>query len=94
MQKWLYLIEAVTSHGPVSPKRYHELEIILAKSPTGRIYVSVFPDFEGYHHHDRNIAWETEIWIADSPDHLIHYNGEKFFGPRPKNKPKRLRRHS
>jgi adenine-specific DNA-methyltransferase len=78
---WLYLIEVVTSHGPVSPKRYRELEKILSKSSVERIYVSVFPDFKEYLRHARNIAWETEIWIAEAPDHLIHYNGDKFLGP-------------
>ncbi|MGQ0603416.1 MAG: BsuBI/PstI family type II restriction endonuclease, partial [Anaerolineales bacterium] len=80
-QKWLYLIEVVTSHGPVSPKRHHELESLLAKSSVGRVYVSVFPDFREYTRHARSIAWETEIWIAEAPEHLIHYNGDKFMGP-------------
>ncbi|MBI4785590.1 MAG: Eco57I restriction-modification methylase domain-containing protein [Chloroflexi bacterium] len=80
-KKWLFLIEVVTAHGPVSPKRHHELERILATSPLGRIYVSVFPDFKEYLRHARNVAWETEIWIAEAPDHLIHYNGDKFLGP-------------
>ncbi len=78
---WLFLIEVVTSHGPVSPKRHRELEALLAKSSTKRVYVSVFPDFKEYLRHARNIAWETEIWIAEAPDHLIHYNGDKFLGP-------------
>jgi hypothetical protein len=89
-RKWLFLIEVVTSHGPVSPKRYRELEMLLSKCPASRIYVSVFPDFKEYLRHVRDIAWETEIWIAEAPDHLIHYNGDKFLGPRqlPKRKVK------
>lgn len=27
------------------------------------------------------ISWETEVWIADSPDHMIHFNGSQFLGP-------------
>ncbi len=81
-RNWLYLIEVVTSHGPVSPKRHRELERMLSKSPFGRVYVSVFPDFKEYLRHARNIAWETEIWIAEAPDHLIHYNGDRFIVPR------------
>jgi type II restriction enzyme len=80
-KKWLYLIEAVTSHGPVSPKRRQELEKILSKSSAERIYVSAFPDFKEYLRHARNVAWETEVWLAEAPDHLIHCNGEKFLGP-------------
>lgn len=85
-KKWLYLIEVVTSHGPVSKKRYRELETMLAKSPSARVYVSVFPDFKEYLRHARDIAWETEIWIADVPEHLIHYNGDKFIGPHQESK--------
>ncbi len=28
-----------------------------------------------------DVAWETEVWIADNPDHLVHFNGHKFLGP-------------
>ena len=28
-----------------------------------------------------DISWETEVWVADSPTHLIHFNGERFLGP-------------
>lgn len=81
-KNWLYLIEVVTSHGPVSPKRHHELERLLSKCSAERIYVSVFPDFKEYVRHARHIAWETEVWLEEAPDHLIHFNGEKFLGPR------------
>ena len=80
-KEWLFLIEVVTAHGPVSPKRHRELEAMLAQSTVERVYVSVFPDFKEYLRHARDIAWETEIWIAEAPDHLIHYNGGKFIGP-------------
>ncbi len=82
-KRWLYLIEVVTSHGPVSPKRFQELEKVFKQSKIGRVYVSAFPDFKEYIRHARNVAWETEVWLAEAPDHLIHFNGEKFIGPRP-----------
>lgn len=81
-KKWLFLIEAVTSHGPVSHKRWRELEDLLAESPVGRVYVSAFLDFQEYKRHSQEIAWETEVWIAEIPDHLLHYNGDRFLGPR------------
>jgi len=80
-KNWLILVEAVTSHGPVSPKRKLELEKVLAKCSAELIYVTAFLEFKEYRRHAHNIAWETEIWIAKQPDHLIHYNGEKFLGP-------------
>lgn len=75
----LFLIEAVTSHGPISPKRQMELEKVLADCKAKRIYISAFPNFHILKKHIDNIAWETEIWIADRPNHMIHFNGPKFF---------------
>ena len=28
-----------------------------------------------------HISWEIEVWIAEAPDHLIPFNGERFLGP-------------
>jgi type II restriction enzyme len=85
VKKWLFLIEAVTSHGPVTPKRIAELEKMLAKCPAGVVYVSAFPDMAEFKRHAPNVAWETEVWLADTPAHLIHFNGDRFFGPRSRN---------
>jgi BsuBI/PstI restriction endonuclease domain/BsuBI/PstI restriction endonuclease HTH domain len=81
-RNWLFLIEAVTSHGPMSPKRVFELERMLADCTAGIVYVSAFPDMAQFRKQLRNIAWETEVWVAEMPDHLIHYNGDRFLGPR------------
>lgn len=80
-REWLFLIEAVTSHGPVSPKRWIELEKALADCKVGRVYVSAFPDTLEFRRHAANIAWETEVWISENPDHMIHFNGDRFLGP-------------
>ena len=81
-KEWLFLIEVVTSHGPVSPKRILELEDFLKESKVGKIYITAFPDKSEFRKHVADIAWETEVWIADNPDHMIHFNGDKFIGPR------------
>lgn len=81
-RNWLFLIEAVTSHGPVSPKRIVELEKFLKDCKIGKIYVSAFPDMAEFKKHSTNIAWETEVWLMEVPDHMIHFNGDKFIGPR------------
>jgi type II restriction enzyme len=72
----------VTSHGPVSPKRHAELEDTLRTCKPGRVYVSAFPALREFKRYAARIAWETEVWIAEAPDHLLHYNGDRFFGPR------------
>jgi adenine-specific DNA-methyltransferase len=80
-RRWLFLIEAVTSHGPVSPKRHREIEAMLARCPAERVYVTAFLDLGTFRKHSGNIAWETEVWIAETPEHMIHFNGPKFLGP-------------
>jgi adenine-specific DNA-methyltransferase len=80
--KWLFLIEAVTTHGPVSPKRHVELEKFFEKCKAGKIYVTAFLDFATYKKYANDIAWGTEVWIAEMPSHMIHLKGDKFLGPR------------
>ena len=80
-RNWLFLIEAVTSHGPVTPKRMQELEVTLHACVATHVYVSAFPDFREFKRHLQDIAWETEVWVAEIADHLIHFDGEKFLGP-------------
>lgn len=81
-KKWIFLIEVVTSHGPMTPKRLIELEHIFSKCTLGPVYISAFPDTLEFRKHVHEISWETEVWIANSPDHLIHFNGDRFLGPR------------
>lgn len=78
---WVVLIEAVTSHGPVNPKRHQELKELFAQSKTGLVFVTAFLDRKGLNKYLGDIAWETEVWVAESPTHLIHFNGERFLGP-------------
>ena len=78
----LFLIEAVTSHGPVSPKRVEELEATLRDCAATRLYVSAFPDFRQFKRYADKIAWETEVWVAEIPDHLIHFDGDQFLSLR------------
>lgn len=78
---WLLLVEAVTSHGPVDGKRHEELARIFAKATPGLVYVTAFPDRALMARYLPLIAWETEVWVANAPSHLIHFNGERFLGP-------------
>lgn len=74
----LYLIEAVTFHGPVSNKRHIELTEYFSKLKYKKIFVSAFPDFKEFKRHVNDIAWETEVWVSEIPNHMIHFNGDKF----------------
>lgn len=81
-KNWLYFIESVTSVGPMEPKRIKEIEEMTVGVKAGKIYVTAFLDFKTFKKFSESLAWETEVWIADMPDHMIHLNGDKFLGPR------------
>ena len=78
---WLLLIESVTSHGPVDSKRHNELAALFKEAKPGLVYVTAFPDRGIMGRYLGEISWETEVWCADAPTHLIHFNGERFLGP-------------
>lgn len=80
-KNWLLLVESVTSHGPVDGKRYAELAALFAGSQAGLVYVTAFPNRAVMGRYLPEIAWETEVWVADPPSHLIHFNGVRFLGP-------------
>lgn len=81
-KNWLYFVEAVTSVGPMSPARVMEIQEMTKDVNAGKIFVTAFLDFNTYKRFSKDLAWETEVWIADMPDHMIHLNGDKFLGPR------------
>lgn len=80
-KNWLLLVESVTSHGPVDAKRHEELRKLFSGSTAGIVYVTAFPNRTTLGRYLAAISWETEVWVADSPSHLIHFNGERFLGP-------------
>ncbi|MCX7154891.1 MAG: BsuBI/PstI family type II restriction endonuclease [Rhodocyclales bacterium] len=78
---WLLLVESVTSGGPMDGKRHAELSHLFGKSKAGLVYVTAFPDRTLMKKFLTELAWETEVWVASDPDHLIHFNGDRFLGP-------------
>jgi adenine-specific DNA-methyltransferase len=80
---WHIVIEAVTSHGPVDQKRKNELTQLFACDRPGLVFVSAFPDRKTFTRFHAAIAWETEVWNSEAPDHLIHSNGVRYLGPYP-----------
>ena len=81
-KEWLYFVESVTSVGPMDPKRILEITEMTKDVTAGKIFVTDFLDFKTYKRFSENLAWETEVWIAEMPEHMIHLNGDKFLGPR------------
>jgi hypothetical protein len=80
-KNWLLLVESVTSHGPVDGKRHVELANLFKDSKAGLVYVTAFPSRSVMSRYLAEISWETEVWVADAPSHLIHFNGVRFLGP-------------
>jgi type II restriction enzyme len=80
-KNWLYLIETVHSSGPINELRLIQLQKLTKKCSADIVYVTAFLDKAKFRKFIAEIAWETEVWIADNPDHLVHFNGDKFLGP-------------
>lgn len=79
---WIYFVESVTSVGPMDPKRILEITEMTKDVKAGKIFVTAFLDFKTYKKFSEELAWETEVWIAEMPEHMIHLNGDRFMGPR------------
>lgn len=87
-RRWLLLIEAVASAGPIDGKRRKELKEIFETCREGLVFVTAFATRKEMRRHLLDLAWESEVWIAEDPEHLIHFNGERFLGPYPDVSPK------
>lgn len=83
-KNWLFLMEAASTHGPVDHIRYSELSRMFAGSSAGVVYVSCFPNRSIMRRFLGDLAWETEVWLASDPTHMIHLNGDRFLGPHPR----------
>lgn len=80
-RNWLYLIEAVTTANPITELRRKSLLDLTCACSANVIFITAFPDRVTYRRFAKDVAWETEVWIADAPEHMIHFNGDKFLGP-------------
>jgi len=80
-KQWVVVVEVVTSHGPVDAKRRGELSKLFKWLKDKLVYVTAFPTKSLMAKYLSEISWETEVWVADNPDHLIHFNGKRFLGP-------------
>lgn len=81
-KNWIYFVESVTSVGPMDPKRILEITEMTKNVTAGKIFVTAFLDFKTYKKFAEELAWETEVWITEMPEHMIHLNGDRFMGPR------------
>ena len=80
-KEWLFLMEACSTHGPIDVLRKRDLHHLFEGAGDRLIFVSCFPDRAVLRKYLADLAWETEVWVADDPDHMIHLDGERFLGP-------------
>ena len=74
----LFLIEAFHSTGQWSEIRVRKIREKLGDCTAVVVYITAFETMESFRKKAAEIAWETEVWVADFPEHLIHFNGYKF----------------
>jgi hypothetical protein len=80
-RNWAFLIEAVHSSNPIDEARHALLTSLTTGCTAGRIFVTAFLTKKDLRKWIAQIAWETEVWIAGDPEHMIHFDGEQFLGP-------------
>lgn len=80
-REWLVIGEAVTSAGVVDGKRRRELKDLFAGFRSGLVFVTAFATRADMGRFLSQISWETEVWIAEDADHVVHFNGVRFLGP-------------
>ena len=74
----LFLIEAVHSSGEITELRMRKLRGKLSECTASLAFVSAFATRKDFRKFSANLAWESEAWIAENPDHMIHFNGWKY----------------
>ena len=80
-KKWLILVNIVKTHGPISLTQRAQFESALQDSREKRVYLAAFPTWKVLERHVDKLAWQTGVWLAEVPDHMIHFNGPKFLAP-------------
>ncbi len=80
-KNWIFLIEAVYTSNPIDNIRRERFSELVRNCSCGVIYVTAFLNRKDFRKYSDQIAWETEVWIAENPDHIIHFDGEKYLGP-------------
>ena len=78
---WLFLMDAASPRRHMTQDRQAALRAQFKSSSRHLVLFSAFSDSESYGRCAESIDFGTHVWIADAPDHMIHFNGERFLGP-------------
>jgi len=74
----MFVIEIIASGGAINHRRLAHLSELFENWKVKKVFVSVFRDKESFKKFALDIAWDTEVWIASQPQHLIHFDGSKW----------------
>lgn len=74
----LFLIEAYVTSNPINKERLKLLRRLVEKSTANVVFITAFLSKREGLRHLGEIAWETEVWFANEPEHMMHLNGYKF----------------
>ena len=74
----LFLIEAYHSSNPMNSERVSSLKQLVADCGANVVFVTAFLSKKEGLKHLKEIAWDTEVWFANEPEHMMHLNGYKF----------------
>ncbi len=67
----LYLVYAINRFGPLYKQRKDETEKLLKQCSADRAYVSVVYNRSDYGHYAPFIAWGSQVWMVQIPDHVV-----------------------
>lgn len=74
-------IEAYHSTGPFTLDRVNAIKALChCREGMEAAFITAFDTTTKMLKHYKEVAWDTEIWSADEPTHLVHKNGDKFIG--------------
>jgi site-specific DNA-cytosine methylase len=79
--EWVFFVEAVHSFGAITNDRRERLVEFASGCNRPIIFVTAFEDRRSFGKWAAKIGWETEVWIASNPMHMVHFDGRKFLGP-------------
>jgi len=80
----LLLADSAVNGRVMDARRRENLSRIFGEHPGPLIFLTVFPNRDSFAASAEVISWETDVWIADEPDHVIHFDGGGLNGPKQK----------
>ena len=83
--KPLAIVEAVKTGGEINVERRDRFLKLFQGCSAHLAFINAFESFTEFKKIIKTITWETHVWLAENPTHLIHFNGDKYWLP-PDNK--------